>query len=169
MSTRGKRSQTAQCCWRSSRALEVKRQVGSPARNQSTSRPVIERPLEGTSTELDTASRMRCIRMDTHDVRNARPDADLLSCHRVTVRPTTKKRVRDQVYITCCCEFLVRSGFLSSRVALAQRLFVARTRCAFKPFGSRVEILDLRLSGKHIICLCHEVIHDRASGVLRVV
>ena len=31
------------------------------------------------------------------------------------------------------------------------------------------EILDLRLSGKQIICLCHEVIHDRASGVLRVV
>ena len=30
-------------------------------------------------------------------------------------------------------------------------------------------ILDLRLSGKQIICLCHEVIHDRASGVLRVV
>ena len=32
-------------------------------------------------------------------------------------------------------QFLVRSGFLSSRVAHAQRLFVARTRCAFKPFG----------------------------------
>ena len=46
--------------------------------------------------------------------------------------------VGDQVYITCCCEFLVRSGFLSSRVAHAQRLFVARTRCAFKPFGWRV-------------------------------
>ena len=29
--------------------------------------------------------------------------------------------------------------------------------------------LDLRLSGKQIICLCHDVIHDRASGVLRVV
>ena len=30
-------------------------------------------------------------------------------------------------------------------------------------------ILDLRLSGKQIICFCHDVIHDRASGVLRVV
>ena len=77
MSTRGKRSQTVQCCWRSSRALEVYRRIGSPARNQATSRPVIERPLEGTSMELDTASRMRRIRMDTHDVRNARPVVDL--------------------------------------------------------------------------------------------
>ena len=50
----------------------------SPARNQTTSRPVIKRPLEGTSTELGTASRMSRIPMDTHDVRNARPFADLI-------------------------------------------------------------------------------------------
>ena len=80
MSTRGKRSQTAQCWWKSSRALEVYRRIGSPARNQATSRLVIERPLEGTSTERDTASRVRYIRMDTHDVRNARHVADLKSC-----------------------------------------------------------------------------------------
>ena len=76
--TRGKRSQTVPCCWTSSRAREVYRRIRSPARNQVTSRPVIERPLEGTSTELDTASRMRYIRMDPDDVRNARPFADLI-------------------------------------------------------------------------------------------
>ena len=79
-STRGKRSQTVPCCWTSSRAREVYRRIRSPANNQVTSRPVIERPLEGTSTELDTASRMRYIRMDPHDASTARPVADLLSC-----------------------------------------------------------------------------------------
>ena len=49
------------------------------------------------------------------------------------------------------------------------RLFVARTRCAFKPLRLNSWNLDFRLSGKQIICLCHDGIHDRASGVLRVV
>ena len=84
---------------------------------------------------------------DGHSWRQKRQTCCWSHCRWVTDRPTARRRVRDQVYITCCCEFLVRSGFLSSRVAHARRLFVARTRCASKPYGWRVEIVDLRLSG----------------------
>ena len=64
---------------------------------------------------------------------------------------------------------LVRSAFLSLVWHMHGVCLLHGHVGAFKPLRLKSWNLDLRLSGKQIIRLCHDVIHDRASGVLRVV
>ena len=48
---------------------------------------------------------------------------------------------------------------------LAQRLFVARTCCAFQAIRLRSWVSRFSSERKHFTCLCHSIIHDRESGL----
>ena len=96
---------------------------------------------------LVTASRMSRTRMDTHDVRNAR----LLQISIVVewrIFLTARSRVRDQVYVTCCCEFFVRLGSCPLVWHMYGVYLLALTRCIFKPFGWRVRFSICVKSGE---------------------
>ena len=97
---------------------------------KNTSRPVIKRPLEGTSTELGTASRM------SRRIASQRGGVSAIKC--------TLHAVVNSL-----------SGLGSCPLV-------------WHMHGVCCTDIDLRVSGKYI-CFCHEVIHGRASGVLRVV
>ena len=80
------------------------------------------------------------------------------------------------MYITCLVDFLAWSRFLLlSRMALARRLFVARTRCAL--LAIRLELsrhLSLSFASDRVnksfahATRSSSIVH-RASGVLRVI
>ena len=73
----------------------------------------VGRPLEETSTDSGTASRVgfaRIITEDTGTYWTCLPMFSLLSLCVGLFRPTSRRRVRDQVYNVCLRDLLVRSG-----------------------------------------------------------